>query len=222
MKTKSCQHCIFAVQPTGFTGPVLVCTNKPDCPGKLIRTEPDDCCRNFQARRKTSHRAQPPPPDSEDVRFIPLTQGKFAIVDADDYEWLAKYKWNCQNNKGGFYAFRSEGHKMIAMHREIIRAPEGLLVDHIDGNGLNNRKSNLRLCTHSQNTYNRRPNRNCSSRYKGISFHKMSKKWEVAICCKGKREHLGRFDDEVKAALAYDRKAKQLFGEFAYLNFPKP
>jgi len=111
---------------------------------------------------------------------------------------------------------------MIAMHREIIRAPEGLLVDHIDGNGLNNRKSNLRLCTHSQNTYNRRPNRNCSSRYKGISFHKMSKKWEVAICCKGKREHLGRFDDEVKAALAYDRKAKQLFGEFAYLNFPKP
>jgi hypothetical protein len=220
LKTKSCQHCIFAVQPAGFTGPVLVCTNKPDCPGKLIRTKPDDCCRNFQARRKTSHRAQPPPPDSEDVRFIPLTQGKFAIVDADDYERLATYKWCASQSGNRIYAVRRRQNRTITMQRQIMNAPEGLLVDHIDGNSLNNRKSNLRLCSAHQNACNRRPRRNSSSKYKGVSWYKRDKKWQVQIYYNARTIHLGRFDDEVEAALVYDRKATELFGEFAYLNFP--
>ena len=220
MKTKSCQNCIFAVQPTCFTGPVLVCTNKADCPGELIRTEPDDYCRNFHARRETSHRAQPPPPDSEDVRFIPLTQGKFAIVDADDYERLAKYKWCASQSGNRIYAVQRRQNKTINMQRQIMNAPEGLLVDHIDGNGLNNRKSNLHLYTAQENACNRRPRRNSSLKYKGVSWYKRDKKWQVQIYYNARTIHLGRFDDEVEAALAYDRKAAELFGEFAYLNFP--
>ncbi len=105
------------------------------------------------------------------------------------------------------------------MHRAILNAPKGLLVDHIDGNGLNNRKSNLRLCTFAQNAHNSRPRRNSSSRYKGVCWHKVKKKWTVSIYKGGKRTYLGYYDDEIEAALAYDRKATELFGEFAYLNF---
>lgn len=107
------------------------------------------------------------------------------------------------------------------MHREIMNAPKGMVVDHIDGNGLNNRKSNLRICTQAQNNLNSRPKRNCSSRYKGVSFYKRDKIWQVQIFHNSRTIFLGRFDDEIEAALAYDRKAAELFGEFAYLNFKK-
>jgi hypothetical protein len=106
------------------------------------------------------------------------------------------------------------------MHRQILDAPEGVWVDHIDGDGLNNRKSNLRLCSAIENARNRRPRPNCRSRYKGISWHKRQKKWAVRIGKRGKGIHLGSFDDQIEAAVAYDRKAEKLFGEFAYLNFP--
>ena len=106
------------------------------------------------------------------------------------------------------------------MHRQILEAPKGVWVDHIDGNGLNNRKSNLRLCSATENACNRRPVPNCHSRYKGVSWHKRQKKWAVRIAKRGKGIHLGSFDDEIEAAVAYDRKAEVLFGEFAYLNFP--
>jgi len=105
------------------------------------------------------------------------------------------------------------------MHRLIMNAPEGLVVDHIDRNGLNNRKCNLRLCTKAQNVQNSRPRRNRSSKYKGVFWNKLNKKWSASIHKGDKRIYLGGFDDEIEAALAYDRKAAELFGEFAYLNF---
>jgi len=120
-----------------------------------------------------------------------------------------------------FYAVRADGNTKTSMHREIMNAPKGLDVDHIDGNGLNNRKSNLRLCTHAENVHNSRPMRNGSSKYKGVCWHKTYKKWYSSIGKTGKRFYLGRFDNEIDAALAYDKKAKELFGEFAYLNFAK-
>jgi len=106
------------------------------------------------------------------------------------------------------------------MHRELLRAPKGLLVDHIDGNGLNNRMSNIRSCTYAQNVQNRQPNINSRSRYKGVCWHKRNKKWQASITKSGKRLYLGQYDDQIEAALAYDRKAEELFGQFAYLNFP--
>ena len=96
---------------------------------------------------------------------------------------------------------------------------KGMVVDHIDGNGLNNRRSSLRICTHRQNMWNSRP-RGKGSKYKGVCWDKSRKRWIVVVRRGDLHIHLGRFDDEVEAARAYDRKAFELFGEFAYLNFP--
>jgi len=200
----------------------LVCTNKADSFGQLHYIEPGGCCRNFQPFRKISRRQRAPLPHSDSTRYIPLTQGKFAIVDVDDYDKLAKYKWHCRKAKNLFYAFRSEGRKIVAMHRQIMNAPKGLVVDHIDSNGLNNRKSNLRLCTQAQNLHNKRPQHSkMYSKYKGVTWVKGCNKWRANICNSGKSIQLGYFIEETVAAVAYDQKAEQLFGEFAYLNFPQ-
>jgi len=219
LKAHSCQNCIYLIYPAGGTCSVPVCINKADSPGQLHYTAPGGCCRNFKP--KNFGRQKPPSPDDSGVRLIPLTQGKFAIVDADDYERLAKYKWHAYKNGSTYYASRTSANKKIIMHREIMQAPKGLLVDHIEGNGLNNRKSNLRLCTRVQNARNKRPKHNGSSRYKGVYWHISYRKWAANIRCNGKQKYLGRFDDEIEAAVAYDRKAELLFGEFAYLNFPQ-
>jgi hypothetical protein len=223
VKAKSCQNCTFALQVSCSTGtePLLVCINKFDSPGQLHLIEQKAPCRNFQPNRRIIGRRKPPLLNDKSIRLIPLTQGKFAIVGAEDYEWLSQYKWcalKTHNNK--FYAVRRKNNKTIIMHRQIMNAPAGLVVDHIDGNSLNNRKTNLRICTQAQNIHNSQPRRNRSSKYKGVFWDKVNKKWSTNIRKGDKRIYLGGFDDEIEAALAYDRKAAELFGEFAYLNFP--
>lgn len=213
MKVKTCQNCCNAKEATASSRTLLICDHKKGCEGKLYVVAHNETCGNFKAAQT------PPLADTNGARLIPLTQGEFAIVDAEDYPRQAKYKWHCRRSKNSCYAFRRKGNKMVSMHREILDAPEDFLVDHIDGDGLHNRKSNLRLCTYAQNAFNRRPNRKSKSKYKGLSFRKYNKQWEVQIIFNGKSNYLGRFDDEIEAALAYDRKAEQLFGEFAYLNF---
>ncbi|MHC4889112.1 MAG: HNH endonuclease, partial [Planctomycetota bacterium] len=159
--------------------------------------------------------------EAEGYGLIPLTQGKFAIVDVEDYDWLIQYKWHACKCKNTFYAGRVEGGKTIRMHREIMRAPKGLVCDHINHNGLDNRKSNLRLCTNAQNCYNQRASASGTSKYKGVSWHKCSSKWSARIRCDGKFYNLGDFDDQMEAAMVYDDKAVELFDEFACLNFPE-
>jgi len=158
--------------------------------------------------------------EAEGYGLIALTQGRFVIVDAEDFDRLNQYQWYACKCKGTYYAARCERGKTIRMHREIMRAPKGLLVDHIDHNGLNNRKSNLRLCTNAQNCYNQRANANGTSKYKGVSWYKCSRKWSARVRCDGKFYNLGDYEDEIKAAVVYDKMAKELFGEFACLNFP--
>ena len=101
-----------------------------------------------------------------------------------------------------------------------MKAPKGTLVDHIDRNSLNNRRGNLRLCTPSQNILNTRGKKG-TSKYKGVWWNTKKNKWLAMITSKGRHFHLGFFDEEIEAAKAYDRKAVELFGEFAYLNFPE-
>ncbi len=158
---------------------------------------------------------------TEETKRIKLTWGKYAIVDADDYDRLRSYNWCALEGSQTFYAktFHLSG-AILSMHRLILNAPKGLFVDHIDHNGLNNRKSNLRLCTNQQNLRNKLPKPGCSSKYKGVSWSKARNKFRAKIVHNGKAIHLGYFDSEIDAARAYDKKAHEVFGEFAYLNFP--
>lgn len=140
-------------------------------------------------------------------------------MDADDNERLAKYKWHASGKKGKFYAARKRNGKTILMHHEIIDVPPAFVCDHINHNTLDNRKCNLRVCTPAQNAHNRLPGRNCKSSYKGVSWHKASHKWAAEIRCNNERIHLGYFDYEQDAAIAYDDMAIELFGPFACLNY---
>jgi hypothetical protein len=152
---------------------------------------------------------------------IELSFGKWAIIDAEDYDRLSMYNWCAVRMGQNWYAKTLKRDGMsLAMHRLITNAPKYLVVDHMDHNGLNNRKSNLRLCTPAQNQYNARPIPGGTSKHKGVCRDRKSKKYRALIGHKSKRYHLGCFDNEDDAGRAYDRKAIELFGEFAYLNFP--
>jgi hypothetical protein len=158
-------------------------------------------------------------------RKIPLTHGKYAIVDPEDYKELAKYKWYARGCGRRFYAERwdisGDKGKCVKMHQVIMGTKEGKVIDHINHNCLDNRKANLRFVTVQQNTWNKRKNRgNSSSQYKGVNLAKGRKKWRAQIFCNGRKIHLGYFYDEKEAAKAYDSKAKELFGEYATTNLP--
>ena len=155
----------------------------------------------------------------DEVRYIPLTKGLFATVDAADYEALSQYKWTALVTGEKVYAIRSHQGKTILMHRQIMNPPKGMVVDHINGNGANNCRANLRTCTRQQNLCNTRP-RGGRSQYKGVRFDKRRKKWIAEITYKGKKHYLGAFTNEIEAAQAYDAKAAELFGPYARLNFP--
>lgn len=158
-------------------------------------------------------------------REIPLTQGKVAIVDDADFDLVSGWKWFAVVGKKSFYAVRtvniSKRSKLrVAMHRFLAGAHDGDVVDHIDGNGLDNRRSNLRVCSARDNARNIRA-RAGSSRFKGVSFHRGVGKWQAYVAAEGQR-YLGVFDNEIDAALAHDEAARALHGEFARVNFPRP
>jgi len=179
-------------------------------------------------------------------RRIPLTQGKFAIVDPEDYSRLAKYKWRICRTKGKnvTYAERSirlpnGKYSRILMHRQVLENSllasstknptlkthnchrhigDGTVIDHINGSGLDNRRANLRLATIAQNAWNAKK-RNPLSGYKGVWFVSDKGLWRAAIVCNRRRIHLGYFRDKCAAARAYDIAARKYHGVFANLNF---
>ena len=214
----TCKSCIYCILLTGAGREVFVCANKYGRPGRLSLTEPASACGNHR-KTKIVNRPSVTQPVDGDIRFIPLTQGKVAVVDAADYDWLRQYKWYANKKSAGFYACTHKSYRLLYMHRLITDAPAELVVDHIDRNSLNNRRSNLRLCTYQQNIFNQR-GRKGTSRYKGVHWDKQKKAWTACIEKNDKAIKLGFFDDETSAAKAYDKKAGELFGEFAYLNLP--
>jgi predicted CoA-substrate-specific enzyme activase len=157
-------------------------------------------------------------------RKIKLTEGKYAIVDPQDFYWLSNFDWCAKEYRGCFHAvrFNNQGGNepmIISMHRQIMNFPAGLLVDHKNNNGLDNRGENLRPATCSQNNCNKAKRKNTSSRFVGVSFDKRRQRWVAYINHNGKRIWLGWFDSEIDAALAYDAAARKYHGEFARLNF---
>jgi hypothetical protein len=155
------------------------------------------------------------------MKLIPLTKGKFAKVDDSDFDMLSKYKWHY----GGYwkitgYAARRNGKygETIMMHRVVLNTKDKRQIDHKNGDKLDNRKENLRLCTRSQNLANSKIRINNTSGFKGICWYEDRKKWFTYINCQKKRYCLGYFSSKLDAALAYNKKSAELFGEFAYLN----
>jgi len=216
---RSCFDCVFSVSNmvlwlrTLFSAfPVGgMCANHPDTPGQL-RPIPHTPCRNFRGK---PYRVDPPEPPNDKIRYIPLTRGLHAIVDAEDYEWLSQYKWQAHRTpSGGIYAVHGTSRGQVFMHRMIMRPPEGMVVDHINGNGLDNRRCNLRICTPPENSRNRRKHVDGKSRFIGVS--PCGEKWQVFVG----RRYVGVFDDEVEAAKIRDREAIKQYGEHAWLNFP--
>ncbi|MCK4999579.1 MAG: HNH endonuclease [Anaerohalosphaera sp.] len=144
---------------------------------------------------------------------------RFALVEPADHPALSKFKWYAVKTPHTFYAARSHNKSQIRMHRQILNAPPNLIVDHIDHNGLNNTRKNLRLATPAQNARNQKPRKNKSSKYKGVCFHKRDKTYHARIYHNGKPIHIGCFKNEKDAAKAYDKKAKKLHKQFAFINF---
>jgi hypothetical protein len=155
---------------------------------------------------------------------IPLTQGRFAKVDPEDYPWLAQFRWHGKTNATAVYAVRTvteDGRtRRIYMHRQIMNTPDHLVCDHVNHDGLDNRSANLRNCTPAQNNANRRPRRATSSRYIGVAWDRARRKWAAHVKKDGRQRNLGLFEDEIAAARARDAAAKKLHGAFAKLNFP--
>ena len=159
----------------------------------------------------------------DETRTIPLTRGKVALVDADEYAHLSAFKWCAWESRPGvFYAARKEGRKTVYMHRVVCWALGGEDVDHANGDGLDNRRVNLRTCTRSQNMMNRGPTRDATSILKGVCWDSYYGLWAAQITRGGRNHVLGRFEKEGDAACAYDGAARRMHGEFALVNFPKP
>ncbi len=158
------------------------------------------------------------------MKKIPLTHGKFALVDDEDYDWLMQWKWCAWVHRKTWYAIRTihtvgRLTRTVRMHREILKVPDGVLVDHRNHNGLHNYRSTIRPCTVQQNNHNRRIASNNTSGFKGVSWKAEKRKWVSHITVGGTTFYLGSFHCIVKAAKAYDTAAKEKFRDFARLNF---
>lgn len=180
---------------------------------------------------------QSSPPDQplpSGSKLIPLVRGRkaattgyFASVDAEDFARASQFKWRTNTSKRIWYVYRYTGKDPTGkstfeyLHHFITQKPTSVVVDHRDGNGLNNCRLNLRPCTDANNASNRILHSNNTTGYKGVSWHRRDEIFNAKICVAGKQMSLGKFTDPTLAALAYDSAAVRYFGEFAKLNFPQ-
>ncbi len=155
----------------------------------------------------------------QDTIKIPLSQNKFAIIDREDYQIVSQYKWHIHIGK---YAattqhigyWRTRKTIIITMHDLIMGKKKGFSIDHIDGDGFNNTRENMRVCTHQQNLFNQKLNKANTSGYKGVYWHKQAKKWLAAIMVNQKHISLGVFLDKLDAVDARKKAEIEYFGEF--------
>jgi hypothetical protein len=197
----------------------------------LRQVSPGGTCRNFRPRRNMpvrppvdpNHAVNPwtlrPVPRGRNVRIVKLTSGLFATVEARDLKRIGKYKWAAKRIGNKYYAYAMvSGSKQVLMHRFLMRAPKGKVVDHIDGNSLNNCRFNLRICTHQQNAANKWGPLGMSG-YIGVRAY--GDKWHAFFTHKGIQHHLGTFEDPAEAARVRDAFAYEKSHGHARLNRPE-
>jgi hypothetical protein len=158
-----------------------------------------------------------------DVAYVPLTQGYEAVIDADDVHLVSGWNWSARVNRNRgrvrqVYAIRAEyeagKQSIVRMHRVVAKTSEGKFADHIDGDGLNNRKANLRDATPSENAFNKKKSSGNASGFKGVHWHKKSGKWQAQIGINYARVSLGLFETAEAAAAAYASASAQIHGRF--------
>lgn len=224
----TCYDCVYAVwdrnqwlRSVGLSWAICpTCANHPDSLGTMREIPRDGPCRNFRWKREPKARVTPPTPSSPDVAYISLSRHKSAIVDKGDFERLNKYKWFLMDEgRGKRYAGRWENGRLVLMHREIMQPPPGMVVHHINHNGLDNRRCNLQICTVPENQRYRRRGVNASG-FMGV--YARGKKWRAVLRHKGKVVYQRTFADKIEAAKARDDIAAALFGDAARANFPRP
>lgn len=167
------------------------------------------------------------------MKIIPVKIRNFrasvpAFIDDQDHDFLSAFVWYVDPGTSTLYARKMESRrkggswktKSVSMHRLIVNAPRGKDVDHINGNGLDNRRANLRICSRKENLGNQRVRTNNTSGFKGVYWHNRAKKWCAQITENEHGRHQGLFQTKEEAARAYDLAAKNLYGDFAKLNFP--
>ena len=172
-----------------------------------------ELCQSCRKLKRRAPLSEIPQPDELAIRHIPLLGGGIAIVDAEDYEKLAKFRWKVANGYG-----KLATHEGTLMHRMITDAPPECSIDHANHVKLDNRKSNLRVCSQADNSRNTVLAKNNTSGVKGVSFCRRTKRWMAAITVDYKSVFLGRFPTKEAAAQAYDRAATELHGQFALTN----
>lgn len=153
------------------------------------------------------------------MKAIPLGKDQFALVDDDDFEWLSQHEWHVHQGKDGrCYAVRwvrkGKSYVVLKMQDAILKPPHDFIADHIGEDGLDNQRANLRLATYQNKMWKRRGVVGSSSRFKGVSFQKLSGKWVASI----QTTYLGLFAMEIQAALAYNKAAIERYGEYAHIN----
>lgn len=230
MEKRCCRNCVYGKRPQDrwlriallrWPG-MVICSVCADRPGRTCGVYVGSYCRNFCPKPGVVCGPREPIVEpGEKLCKIPLSQGLEALVDPEDFEELNKYKWSATRSDGAFYAARQgpEG-RPILMHRVIMKTPPDMVVDHKNLDGLDNRKINLRNATRAQNSYNHRPP--CGGTgFKGVKYVAQTGKYKATVGYKRKAVPVGEFDDPIEAAKARDRVARELHGEFAYLNFPE-
>jgi hypothetical protein len=172
-----------------------------------------------ELRGRGNRKAWFPMRDDSSIREIPLTHGRVALVDAHDYDFLSVFKWHLNWHGYAVREVNIHGFRtLVGMHRYVMLPDPGQDTDHVNGDKLDNRRSNLRTCHRQENTRNVDKRSGGTSRFKGVHWHPGAQKWRAMICVNKRSIHIGYFSTQEEAAVAYNEKARELFREYARPN----